>query len=63
MARQKISIWRKTPQMILSVLWVTTLTLPLGCSPREDLADKDFKVLNYFRSWRCSNQGYTLAEN
>ena len=50
MARQKISIWRKTPQMILSVLWVTTLTLPLGCSPREDLADTDLKVLNYFRS-------------
>ncbi len=50
MARQKISIWRKTPQMILSVLWVTTLTFPLGCSPREDLADTDLKVLNYFRS-------------
>ncbi|NJM67753.1 MAG: ABC transporter substrate-binding protein [Acaryochloris sp. RU_4_1] len=50
MTVQKISIWQKTPQLVLSALLITTVAVPLGCRPREGVGNTDVKVLNYFRT-------------
>ena len=50
MAVQKISIWQKTPQLVLSALLIATVAVPLGCRPQNGTGNTDVKVLNYFRS-------------
>lgn len=49
MAVQKISIWQKTPQLVLSALLIATVAVPLGCRPQDGVGNTDVKVLNYFR--------------
>ena len=50
MAVQKVSIWRQTPQLVLSALLIATVAVPLGCRPRNGTGNTDLKVINHFRS-------------
>lgn len=50
MAVQKVSIWRKTPQLVLSALLIATVAVPIGCRPRDGAGNTDVKVLDSFRA-------------
>lgn len=50
MAVQRISIWQKAPQLVLSALLIATVAVPLGCRPRQDAGNTDAKVLDTFRA-------------
>lgn len=49
MAVQRISIWQKAPQLVLSALLIATVAVPLGCRPRDGVGNTDVKVLDSYR--------------